>query len=209
GSGPILGASPGTLASFSSAPRPPASTTVLGSPGTAPAPPSPWVGAPFGSQAVSASIIEPAFKPVALPGSAPAKFSKTEMLGSATPAMPSAGPPAMPSLGPPAMPSAGPPGMPSSGPPAMPSSGPPAMPTSVVGPHPALPARMEAPPMLAQVAIEARLPGPGANVHPQPPRTIANAETLATPQLPAHFAMPAMPAMPATPATPATPAMSS
>jgi hypothetical protein len=73
------------------------------------------------------------------------------------------------------------------------------MPTSAVGPHPALPARMEAPPMLAQVAIEAKLPGPGATLHPQPPRTIANAETLATPQLPAHLAAPAMPSSPPAP----------
>ena len=87
----------------------------------------------------------------------------------------------------------------------MPSSGPPAMPTSAAGPHPALPARMEAPPMLAQVAIEAKLPGPGQTVHPPPPRTIATAETLATPQLPAHLAAPANLAPPVHLAAPASP----
>src|SRR5439155_2961061 len=65
------------------------------------------------------------------------------------------------------------------------------VPTSAAGPHPAIPlGPMEAPPMQAQVAVEARLlaaPGPAA--HPQPPRSIANAETLATPPLPAHLAV--------------------
>jgi hypothetical protein len=51
--------------------------------------------------------------------------------------------------------------------------------------------------MQAQIAVESKLPASQAadsklpapfRPHPQPPRTIANAETLATPQLPAHLA---------------------
>lgn len=57
--------------------------------------------------------------------------------------------------------------------------------------------------MLAQVAVEAKLPGPFRPGHPQPPKSIANAETLATPQLPTHLAAP--PAMPST-SPPAMPA---
>jgi hypothetical protein len=42
--------------------------------------------------------------------------------------------------------------------------------------------------MLAPVAVEAKLPGPfKPTAHPQPPRSIATAETLATPQLPVHL----------------------
>ncbi|HSS01573.1 MAG TPA: hypothetical protein VLM79_31155, partial [Kofleriaceae bacterium] len=70
GNGP-LAATPGTLASFPAPPRPPAPPTILGSPGAPPSAPSPSVTAPFGSQAISADIIEPAFKPVAMPASAP------------------------------------------------------------------------------------------------------------------------------------------
>jgi hypothetical protein len=57
--------------------------------------------------------------------------------------------------------------------------------------------------MLAQIAVETKLPGSTRPAHPQPPKSIANAETLATPQLPTHLAAP-----PATPSTspPAMPA---
>jgi len=160
--------------------------------------------APFGSRALSLdvpTIVEPAFKPVALPApagataqpqaqqtqqaqpprpqpaaaaAAPApapmssRFARTEILGSAAPAAP-------------------------------------VMPSSAAGPHPALPpSRLEAPPMQGRIAIETNLPAhaavegkPPAAVkpiaHPQPPRSIANAETIITPQLPAHLGVQPVP----------------
>jgi serine/threonine protein kinase len=169
GSGPIATTgAPGTLPAFSAQPRPPAQTALLGSPGA----PLPSTTAPFGSQA-----IEPSSKPVALPASAPPKFTKTEILGS---------------LAPPPLPAS--------------AAGPHPLPTSAAGPHPALPhARMEAPPMQAQIAIEAKvLAPPGPTAHPQPPKSIANAETLATPALPAQPAQ--LVAPPASPQPGSSPA---
>ncbi|HEY0988221.1 MAG TPA: tetratricopeptide repeat protein, partial [Kofleriaceae bacterium] len=182
GSGPVAAPAPATSLPAAA----PAASPSSKSPPIAPAISSgtmPAQTAPFGSRALSLdppTIVEPAFKPIALPAApapAPApggsRFARTEILGSAV-AAPAPPAPAPSTLSTP--------------------------PSSAAGPHPALPlSRLEAPPMQAQIAVESKLPPPHGAVesklpppfkpaaHPQPPRSIANAETIVTPQLPAHL----------------------
>ena len=148
-------------------PTPAAATAHARSPAAAPAPAAVSAPAPAPAQAAaSAQAAAPAPAPAPAQAPMPNRFARTEILGSAAPAAPT----------------------------------PSTLPSSAAGPHPALPlSRLEAPPMQAKIAVESKLPGPHGAVeskpptplkpiaHPQPPRSIANADTIVTPQLPAHL----------------------
>jgi hypothetical protein len=190
-----------------------AKTEILGSVSMLPEKPALSVTAFAGSGASASPATGTAGTPGAPPAPARARTPSTVPPVTASPATPAAA--AAPSIAPVAAPSFAPPAMPA------PVAASPAMPAATAAPafSPTGTAMFVAPARLAAAAPASLpaagpaaasssdpkhgLPAPFKPIHPQPPAkpSIANAETIGTPQLPAHLAVLPAPA-PVHPAAP-------